>query len=131
MEPEWEDLGDAPLVDSLKPAYNLLWRSVEVNVLSLCRRYNIAVLPYSPLCQGVLAGRFKSFEDVPNDPRRSNRRLQPDVFPRVLEVVQVLKEVAAKYGKTPGQTVCAGFLTKRASPRLLWALPNLSKLMRI
>jgi myo-inositol catabolism protein IolS len=105
MEPEWKDLGDPSLVDSLQPAYNLLWRSVERNVLPLCRRYNIAVIPYSPLCQGVLAGRFKSsFEDVPNDPRRSNRRLQPDVFPRVLKVVQVLKEVAAKYGKTPGQT---------------------------
>lgn len=52
----------------------------------------------------MLAGRFKSFEDVPNDPRRSNQRLQPDVFPRVFEVVQELKEVAVKYGKTPGQT---------------------------
>jgi myo-inositol catabolism protein IolS len=30
--------------------------------------------------------------------------VQPDVFPRVFEVVQELKEVAAKYGKTPGQT---------------------------
>lgn len=30
--------------------------------------------------------------------------MQPDVFPRVFEVVQKLKEVAAKYGKTPGQT---------------------------
>lgn len=30
--------------------------------------------------------------------------MQPDVFPRVFEVVQELKEVAAKYGKTPGQT---------------------------
>jgi diketogulonate reductase-like aldo/keto reductase len=30
--------------------------------------------------------------------------VQPDVFPRVFEVVQELKEVAAKYGNTPGQT---------------------------
>jgi aryl-alcohol dehydrogenase-like predicted oxidoreductase len=62
--------------------------------------------------------------------------VQPDVFPRVFEVVQELKEVAAKYGKTPGQTglrwrVCAGFLTRRVSRRLLWAFPNLSNLMRI
>jgi myo-inositol catabolism protein IolS len=104
MEPEWEELGDPSRVDSLRPAYNLLWRSIETNVLPLCRRYNIAVIPYSPLCQGLLAGRFKSPVDIPNDPRRSNRRLQPDVFPRVLEVVNVLKEVAAKYGKTPAQT---------------------------
>ena len=43
-------------------------------------------------------------EDIPNDSRRSNRRLQPDIFPRVLEVVNVLKEVTAKYGKTLAQT---------------------------
>ena len=104
MEPEWKEMGDPSRVDSLQPAYNLLWRSLEANVLPLCRRYNIAVLPYSPLCQGVLAGRFKSLGDIPNDQRRSNRRLQPDVFPRVIEVVNVLKEVAAKYGKTPAQT---------------------------
>jgi aryl-alcohol dehydrogenase-like predicted oxidoreductase len=104
MEPEWEELGDPSRVDSLQPAYNLLWRSIETNVLPLCRRYNIAVIPYSPLCQGLLAGRFKSLEGIPNDSRRSNRRLQSDVFPRVLEVVNVLKEVATKYGKTPAQT---------------------------
>ncbi len=73
MEPEWEELGDPSRVDSLQPCYNLLWRSIEANVLPLCRRYNIAVLPYSPLCQGVLARRFKRLADipnVPNDPRQ-------------------------------------------------------------
>src|SRR5262245_52068822 len=27
MEPEWEELGDPPQVDSLQPAHSLLWRS--------------------------------------------------------------------------------------------------------
>jgi len=104
MEPEWEELGDPSRVDSLQPCHNLLWRMIEANVLPLCRRYRIAVITYSPLCQGALTGRFKSPADVPNDARKQNRRLQPDVFSRGLEVVSALEEVAAKYGKTPGQT---------------------------
>jgi len=104
MEPEWNELDDPSRIDSLQPAYNLLWRSVEKNVLPLCRRYGIAVLPYSPLCQGALAGRFRRLEDLPNDSRRSNRRLQPNYFPRLIEVLDVVEHVASKYGKTPSQT---------------------------
>jgi myo-inositol catabolism protein IolS len=104
MEPEWRELEKPSRVDSLQPPYNLLWRSIEKNVLLLCRQYKIAILPYSPLCQGMLAGRFMRFEQIPNDPRGSNLRLQPDVFPRVVAVVEELKKVGAKYGKTPAQT---------------------------
>ena len=70
----------------------------------MCRKYNIAVIPYSPLCQGVLAGRFKRLDDIPDDPRKRNRRLQKEGFDNVLEVVSALEETAARYGKTPAQT---------------------------
>ncbi|NOY79915.1 MAG: aldo/keto reductase [Kiritimatiellaeota bacterium] len=105
MEPEWDEIDDPSRIDTLQPCYSLLWRSVEPNVLPLCRKHCIAVLPYSPLCQGILAGRFHSLDEVPRqDPRSTNRRLQPDAFPKVLEVVNALETVAAKYGKTPAQT---------------------------
>lgn len=104
MEPEWEELGDPARVDALQPCYNLVWRSIEPSVLPLCRSYEIAVLPYSPLCQGALAGRLKSPTQVPDDMRRQNHRLQPEALPRTLEVVRALEEVAAAYGKTPAQT---------------------------
>lgn len=104
MEPEWEEIGEPSRVDSLQPNYSLLWRSIEPNVLPLCRKHNVAVIPYSPLAQGMLTGRFKKLEDTPADPRKGNRVFQPEVFPKVMEVVAVLEEVAAKYGKTPGQT---------------------------
>jgi myo-inositol catabolism protein IolS len=113
MEPEWEELGDPAHVDSLQPAYNLLWRSVETNVLPLCRQHNIAVIAYSPLCQGVLTGRFRTIDTIPHDLRRSNRRLQPDVFSRVMKVVEVLQEVAAKHGKTPAQTALRWLLDQQ------------------
>lgn len=104
MEPEWEEFKDPSRIDCLQPCHNLLWRSIEPNVLPLCRKHRIGVIVYSPLCQGVLTGRFKRPEDIPDDWRTQNRLLKPDTLPRTLEVVKVLGEIAAKYGKTLGQT---------------------------
>ncbi|GAC1358709.1 MAG: aldo/keto reductase [Herpetosiphon sp.] len=44
---------------SLQPQYNLLCRSTEWEVLPVCRRENIAVIPWSPLRGGWLSGRYK------------------------------------------------------------------------
>ena len=104
MEPEWEELDDPSRVECLQPNYSLLWRSIETSVLPLCRQHNIAVITYSSICQGILAGRFRDLEDVPQDSRSHNRRLTPEEFPQVLEVLAVLEEVAAKYGRTMAQT---------------------------
>ena len=104
MEPEWQEFDDPSRIDSLQPNHSLLWRSVEKNVLDLCRKHNIAVIPYSSLCQGILAGKFDSPEDAPKDSRQSNCRLQPGEFEKVKAVLDVLNEVAASYGKTMAQT---------------------------
>jgi len=104
MEPEWAELADPTRVDSVQPCYSLLWRSIEPHVLPLCRAHDIAVLPYSPLCQGVLAGRFADAADIPRDMRQANHQLQPGMFPRVREVVQAVEDVGRTYGKTAGQT---------------------------
>jgi len=104
MEPEWAEIDEPSRVDCLQPNYSLLWRSIEKSVLPLCREHGIAVITYSSLCQGILAGKFKSLDGIPQDPRAHNRRLRPETWPQVLEVLDVLQEVARKRGKTMGQT---------------------------
>ncbi len=104
MAPEWEELADPSRVDALQPSYSLLWRSIEPDVLDLCRKHDIAILPYSPLCQGLLAGRFTSLDEIPDDPRKRNQLYQPDTFERALEVVRAVEEIGRKYGKTTSQT---------------------------
>jgi aryl-alcohol dehydrogenase-like predicted oxidoreductase len=104
MEPEWEEIDDPSRIDCLQPNYSLLWRAVEPHVLPLCRKHGISVVTYSSLCQGVLAGRFRKIEDVPQDPRSQNLRLKPENIAETLTVVDALTEVAGKYGKTLSQT---------------------------
>ena len=45
--------------------YNLLWRAVEFEIVDKCVENGIAILPYSPLMQGMLTGKFKTADDVP------------------------------------------------------------------
>jgi len=99
MEPEWNEIKNPELIDCLQPCYSLLWRSVEKNVLPFCLKHRIAVIPYSPLCQGVLAGRFQSAEAVPNDFRKKNRLFAAEFFPCLLEVVKAVKEIAQELQK--------------------------------
>ncbi|MBD3384996.1 aldo/keto reductase, partial [candidate division KSB1 bacterium] len=52
-------------------SYSLLFRAIEYEILPYCREHEIGVLPYSPLAQGLLTGKFKSVEDVPEERRRT------------------------------------------------------------
>ena len=104
MEPEWDVIDDPSRVECLQPNHSLLWRSIEKSVLPLCEKNDIATLTYSTLCQGILAGKFKDLNDIPEDSRKSNQRLTPEVWPQVQEVLKALQEVAEKYGRTMAQT---------------------------
>ena len=47
----------APYISAQSP-YNLLDRREENELIPLCQRYGLAVLPWSPLAGGILAGRY-------------------------------------------------------------------------
>ncbi len=100
MEPEWSEISDPSKVECLQPCYSLLWRGIEKEVLPLCRKHNIAVIAYSPLCQGLLTGRFKIDTEIPKDWRKQNRLFSPEILPKALRVVDVLMEIAVRYGKS-------------------------------
>jgi methylglyoxal reductase len=59
-------LGACPLA-SLQLEYNLLQRGIERDLLPWARARNVAVLAYSPLAQGVLAGRMLGGAAPPAD----------------------------------------------------------------
>lgn len=96
MEPEFAEVSDLSKLDSLQVCYSLLWRSVENEVLSICKKHEIAVLPYSPLCQGILAGRLKETEELPKDVRRQNKLLADDKLKETFKIVEKIKEIATR-----------------------------------
>ncbi len=95
----------AAQVDSLQPPYSLFWRYIEPEILPFCRENDVAVLAYSPLAQGLLTGKFTRDGKPPEgDIRAKNVLFQGSVFECCLEAVEELSAIAARYGKTPGQT---------------------------
>lgn len=104
MEPEFDEIGSPEAIDSLQPCHSLLWRAIEPKVLPLCLAHQIAVLPYSPLCQGILTGRFRSQASTPNDSRKKNRLLSERYLTKTNQVLDLLENVATKYEKSLGQT---------------------------
>ncbi|MBW7894795.1 MAG: aldo/keto reductase [Opitutaceae bacterium] len=51
--------------------YNLLWRAIEFEIVDACAQSGLGILCYSPLQQGLLAGRFKSAAEVPEGRNRT------------------------------------------------------------
>ena len=54
---------------SEQPPYNLLDRRIENELIPLAQRYDLAILPWAPLAQGVLAGRYPFDGALPADSR--------------------------------------------------------------
>lgn len=101
-------------ITALQSEYSIWTRDVEDNgVLTACRELGIGFVPYSPLGRGFLSGRFRKFEDLPeNDFRRLNPRFQGENFGKNLELVEKVEEVAEEKGITASQLAIAWTLAQ-------------------
>lgn len=94
-------------IDTCQPPFNVLWREIDDTVLPFCREHGIAVLPYSPLAQGLLAGKFRRREDIPPDIRSHNKLFAEGIFEQCLRVVELMEGIARAHGKSLAQTAIA------------------------
>lgn len=58
-------------IESNQLPYNLLWRAIEFDIQPQCVNNQVSILPYSPLMQGLLTGKFHAAGDVPEDRART------------------------------------------------------------
>jgi len=52
-----------------QPPYSMLVRGVEADVLPVCERYGMGVIPWSPLAGGWLSGKYRKDGEVPQSHR--------------------------------------------------------------
>jgi len=84
---------------SEQPPYNLLDRRIENELVPLCLKYNLAIIPWSPLAGGVLAGRYSSIDDIPEGSRAARWDFFGSrVTKRGLEVTKVVAKMAQERG---------------------------------
>jgi aryl-alcohol dehydrogenase-like predicted oxidoreductase len=95
-------------ISALQTEYSLWTRDPEEGVLETVRELGIGFVPYSPLGRGFLTGRFRRFEDLPEDDYRRNApRFQGENFQKNLDVVAQVTEIAREKGCTPAQLALA------------------------
>jgi aryl-alcohol dehydrogenase-like predicted oxidoreductase len=100
-------------VTSVQSELSLWTRDVLAEVLPYCRDQGIALIPFSPLGRGFLAGRFLSFDDLPKDDfRRGLPRFQQDALRANLVIVGRVREIADRLGVTPAQVALAWVLAQ-------------------
>lgn len=93
---------------SEQPPYNLLDRRIENELVPLALRHDLAILPWAPIAQGVLAGRYPSAEALPPDSRAVRQPGPGQIYaqrvtPRGIEIARRFAELAQGFGKPPGQ----------------------------
>ncbi len=95
-------------VTSVQSELSLWTRDRLTDVLPYCREQDIAFLAYAPLGRGFLAGRFSSFDDLPEDDfRRRQPRFQQDALRTNLAIAARVREIAERAGVTPAQLALA------------------------
>ncbi len=87
---------------SEQPPYNLLDRRIENEVVPMCLRYGLAILPWSPLGGGVLAGKYPVGGGVPDGSRLDKVPFYKD---RVTERSRVFAAEVAKLAEEIGLTL--------------------------
>jgi len=91
---------------SEQPPYSILARGIEAEVLPICAKYGMAVIPWSPLSGGWLSGRYRKGADVagPVSPLRQRLATRYDLSlpenQRKLDAAEQLAELAEQAGLT-------------------------------
>jgi len=88
---------------SLQPPYSMLHREVEDELLDYCGRNKMGVIAYSPIQRGLLTGKFDLalFEALaPDDHLRKSPDFLEPRFSATLELVEELKKIAERNGRT-------------------------------
>ncbi len=94
-----------PRFVSEQPPYNLLDRRVENELIPLCLKYDLAVLPWSPLAGGILAGRYSDASGYPEGSRatRFGTLFTDRISHRAKEVADEVSRLAGERGMTASQ----------------------------
>jgi len=104
-------------VSTLQPPYSLLSRGIESEILPYCAAHGIGVIVYSPMKSGLLSGtmtraRIAAFPE--DDWRRKSSEFREPNLTRNLNLVEKLRAIGARHGRSPAEVAIAWTLRPAA-----------------
>jgi myo-inositol catabolism protein IolS len=99
-------------IDSLQPPYSLFFQPyVENGTIAYCEKNSVGVIPYSPLAQGLVTGKF-NLDNRPTDNREGNNLFKDPTYGLALEAVEKLKPIAERYNANTGHIALAWLIAQ-------------------
>ncbi|WP_428389954.1 aldo/keto reductase [Mucisphaera sp.] len=118
------DLSEALGVTALASnqiAYSLLSRAPEFEVMDLMTKHGMSTLCYSPLAQGLLTGKFRSADDVPDERARTRlfssdrpqaRHTEPGCEELAFQAIEDIRRIAERSGHSMSDLSIAWLLAQ-------------------
>jgi aryl-alcohol dehydrogenase-like predicted oxidoreductase len=105
-------LGLSEMVSS-QPPYNMLDREVELEVLPFCRQYGVGILPYYPLAEGFLTGKYRREQSPPEGSRlRETNRGETRFTEKNFDILEGLEQFSKEHDHTVLELAFAWLLAK-------------------
>jgi len=97
-------------ITSLQPPYNVVTPAIEEEALPYCEAHQIGVIAYSPMKSGMLTGKMtreRIAQMPPDDYRQRTPNFKEPLLSRNLDLVELLRAIGARHGRTPGEVAIA------------------------
>jgi aryl-alcohol dehydrogenase-like predicted oxidoreductase len=88
--------------------YSLLVREIEAEVLPACERFGVGMLPFFPLANGLLTGKYRRGEARPEGTRMAERPIDEATF----DTLERLSDFADQRGRSLLELAFAGLLAR-------------------
>jgi aryl-alcohol dehydrogenase-like predicted oxidoreductase len=116
-----------PRYATLQPLYNLTDRApFERELMALCVKEGVGVIPYYALASGFLTGKYRSQADFGKSPRGG--RMPSYLNDRGRRILAALDRVAARFAATPGQVAIAWLRDRPGVTAPIASATNLTQL---
>lgn len=114
-----------------QPLYNLVVRDIEQEIIPVCQLKNIGVVPYSPLANGFLSGKYKPGERKLSGTRSEEgwNFLAHSWAANADEILEGLLSAALILNKTPSQIALRWVLEQPAISSVIIGARNLEQAM--
>ena len=99
--------------------YHVLDREVEAELLPLCTAHGLGLVPYSPLANGVLTGKYRAGESNALSSRAERPWARPSFTERNFALVAALDGYARDCGHTVGELAIAWLLAHPEVPSVI------------
>lgn len=112
--------------DAQQPEYNLMNREIEAELMPLCVREEVSLLPYYGLANGFLTGKYRSAEDKSKSLRGG--RMDKYLNEKGFAVLGALDHVAGRHNATPAQVALAWVMAQPAIAAPIASATNAAQL---